>query len=33
MYNMVPIVRNSVMYIWKSLREEILKVPITGKKL
>lgn len=31
MYNMVTIIKNSVMYIWKFLREQTLKVPITVK--
>ena len=33
MYNMVIIVNNTVLYIWKLLREQILKVLTTGKKM
>lgn len=32
MYRMVTMVKNTVLYIWKFLREQILKVLITGEK-
>ena len=32
MYNVVTIVNNTVLYVWKLLREQILKVFITRKK-
>ena len=33
MYSMVTTVNNSILYIWKLLREQKLKIPTTHKKM